>query len=519
MAKAALDDCGRKPPPGGRAGSRLLLFVVALLALGAALRLAVHIGAIHNPLEMDNGEGIVLMQAKHITDFSVAYRNIDTPPYVVFHYPPLYYLVVRLFLPLTGELLSAGRLTSVICSVVLAGLFALFFARVLPRSVRGTPRVALILLAAVIPFQLDSMAWTSLMRVDTLALLFAFAGLMVFAASTRLAPQMAAMVLFVAAVYTKQSTVAAAAACLGISALIDFRRTLGLAAFGAALALAFGGLWNVWTHGGFVRNLVFYNVNPFSLMRAAHIASKNFQTLGFFLPLPLTMAAMAVGRYPRFGLRGARARLRASVRRVGMRRALAICTTHFFISLALTVSVGKVGSNYNYFLEWNLSCCLLAVFLMAIWFGLPRRARRDSWHAAVAALLMLWAILTPLRAAENLRITAAQRAEHANSMEQAHRIVEQMRAAPGPVFTDGLVMLYQAGKDIYAEPAILHALALAGSWDQSGLIEQIRAHKFPLIVTSLLDDDHMYTPQVRGAIRDAYRLDDRIGGYDLYRPR
>jgi hypothetical protein len=519
MAKAAFDHYGRNPPPGGGTSKRLLLFVIAFLALGAALRLAIHISAIRNPLELDNGEGIVLMQAKHITDFSVAYRNIDTPPYVAFEYPPLYYLVVRLFLPLTGELLSAGRLTSVICSVVLAGLFALFFSRVLPRRVHGTPRAALILLAGVIPFQLYSMAWASLMRVDTLALLFAFAGLIVFTASARLAPQMAAMVLFVAAFYTKQSTVAAAAACLGICALLNFRRALGLAAFGAALALAFGGLWNVWTHGGFVRNLVFYLVNPFSLMRAAHIASKNFQELGLFLPLPLTMAVMVVGRYLRLGPRSAPARLRASVRRVGMRRALAICTAHFFVSLALTLSVGKVGSNYNYFLEWNLSCCLLAVFLMAIWFGLPHRARRDSWHAAVAALLVLWAVLTPLRAVEQLRITAAQRAEHAMSREHARRIVEQMRAAPGPILTDGMVMLYRAGKDVYAEPAILCNLALAGTWDQSGLIEQIRAHKFPLIVTSLLDDDHMYTPQVRDAIRDAYRLDDRIGGYDLCRPR
>jgi len=86
------------------------------------------------------------------------------------------------------------------------------------------------------------MAWAELMRVDMLALFFTFTGLLLFL----LAPRMrgldyAAFLFFALAIFTKQTEIAAPAACLAIALGVDWRQAVRLGAFlfllmGAGLA-------------------------------------------------------------------------------------------------------------------------------------------------------------------------------------------------------------------------------------------------------------------------------------------
>ncbi|HEU4766704.1 MAG TPA: hypothetical protein VFS77_04995, partial [Pyrinomonadaceae bacterium] len=64
--------------------------------------------------EIDYGEGIVWWQAAYVTDWKYAFRPIESYPHIVFHYPPLFHLVSRALAKLTGDLLMAGRLTSIL---------------------------------------------------------------------------------------------------------------------------------------------------------------------------------------------------------------------------------------------------------------------------------------------------------------------------------------------------------------------------------------------------------------------
>src|ERR1700757_4645094 len=71
------------------------------------------------PYEFDYGEGIVLWQAAHVTRLASAYAPIAQYPYIVFHYPPLYHAVSWAVSRLTGDLLFAGRLVSLVSTIAL----------------------------------------------------------------------------------------------------------------------------------------------------------------------------------------------------------------------------------------------------------------------------------------------------------------------------------------------------------------------------------------------------------------
>src|SRR5262245_45567388 len=95
---------------------KLLRLAVAVLftflAAGLATFIFQTILSIRTHDELDYGEGIVLWQAAHVTNWKAAYHPIAIYPHIVFHYPPLYHLASRAMAVATGDLLAAGRLVS-----------------------------------------------------------------------------------------------------------------------------------------------------------------------------------------------------------------------------------------------------------------------------------------------------------------------------------------------------------------------------------------------------------------------
>jgi 4-amino-4-deoxy-L-arabinose transferase-like glycosyltransferase len=114
--------------------------------------------------------------------------------------------------------------------------------------------------------------WSSLLRIDLLALALSTAGLYVVARwpTTRRGLVVSALLL-VAAVYTRQSYALAAP----LAAFVwlwthDRRQALGLAALVGGLSLLLFLVLNVLTRGGFLFNIVTANVNEFDIERVQH---------------------------------------------------------------------------------------------------------------------------------------------------------------------------------------------------------------------------------------------------------
>ena len=107
--------------------TRVYSFVILLpLVLHAAGFWRVVILNASNPYQLDYGEGIVLYQASQIANPEIAYKPINSYPFVVFHYPPLYHWCVLAVSFVTGDLLVAGRAVSVISGALMSARKRLF---------------------------------------------------------------------------------------------------------------------------------------------------------------------------------------------------------------------------------------------------------------------------------------------------------------------------------------------------------------------------------------------------------
>ena len=99
----------------------LVLFGVLLSVLAA------HVGAvgldimtaIRYPFELGYAEGIVWQQAALIPGPRM-YGTSQDLPFIVFNYPPLYYLLARAALLMQPDLLAAGRFVSALSTVLIA---------------------------------------------------------------------------------------------------------------------------------------------------------------------------------------------------------------------------------------------------------------------------------------------------------------------------------------------------------------------------------------------------------------
>jgi hypothetical protein len=79
----------------------VLGLVLALFLMGAALQAARMLWDVKEEMELDYGEGIILWQASRVFDLRDAFHPLEQYPHIVFHYAPLYHVVVRI---LTGVL-------------------------------------------------------------------------------------------------------------------------------------------------------------------------------------------------------------------------------------------------------------------------------------------------------------------------------------------------------------------------------------------------------------------------------
>jgi hypothetical protein len=103
----------------------------------------------------------------------------------------------------------------------------------------------------------------------------------------------------------------------------------------------------------------------------------------------------------------------------------------------------------------------------------------------------------------------------ADKASSSSTIVDLLRHAKGPIFSEDMTLLYQAGKEVPAEPAIIQCLASQGIWSEEPLIAMIHKHEFPFMVVLNLENPERYTPTLRRAIEHFYPVVTHIGKYEL----
>ena len=495
------------------AGGGAMVVAVALLIGYAAQFLRNAHDVIAYPFGIDYGEGIIWQQALLIPGPRM-YGAITDAPFIVFHYPPVYHLAVRALASLGLDPLAAGRGLSVACTLAVAGLSAWLVKRCLDERVGRRALAAGCIIAGLLPLSLEPVSyWSVLMRVDMLALFLSFLGVALVVVSARRPGWLAvALPVFVLAVYTKQTSIAAPAAALAVSLVVNRRATIIAASGGAALgAVAFG--WLEWlTGGGFGRHIISYNINLFTIHRLVGMVLRQWPYV-----VLLTAAISALVLLWRDGARAPAARSVSAAIRAQVPGA--ILTLWFLFAAAMVVMVGKEGSWVNYFIESMCVGAVLTGILAALgWHALfDDRGEQGITGRHRALLYLSLGLIVQLMVRPPFHFREPADLELTNIR---HRLVGEIAAATQPVLSGDMVLLLRAGHEVPIEPLIFEVLAAMGTWNQTPFLQLLADRSFAFVVTTTYDmpEAPLFTPEMQAAIAQFYPRLEQRGPYTIHFP-
>ncbi|MCL6647588.1 MAG: hypothetical protein K6U89_04575 [Chloroflexi bacterium] len=431
------------------------------------------------PTEALYGEGIVLGQALAVATGRPLYPPLGEPPYSVTAYPPLYYLAVATLLPVTGPSLVPGRLLSLAALALAAALVAL---AVTPLAGGRWGLLAASLFLA----QPAAAEWAGLHRVDSLALAFALAGLLL-ASRSRLGLAALALTL---SVLTKQTYLAAP---LAVPLwLVCNGRWREAARFSVTvLGLVSGGvlLLQHLSDGQFLRHIVGANLNPY------------FPTLVLAW---LGWAAVVSGPLL----------LGAVLGLIVLPRRWLLWKLYLLASLPNILALGKEGASFNYWFEPLAAAAVLTAGVLAL---LLVRWPRLAAASAVALLVTLLPA-----AAATARVSSAAVVQAGTDRPHVEQAVQFVRDVPGEVLSEDLAIPVLAGKPVAFEYVIFTILWAEGAWSAEPLIEDVAAGRYPYLLL-LGDDDPLagdcrcFPPPVWQALQQHYQREDHLGRFVVYR--
>jgi hypothetical protein len=323
-----------------------------------------------------------------------------------------------------------------------------------------------------------------------------------------------ASLLFVAAVFTKQTAIAAPTATFGL--LLFTRPRLAMKGIATCLILGMTVLLTLcWlTDGGFYRHIFLYNINrldPGRLAWILYVAAA--QALYVAIAAFVFIRRMSDIRSKYRSIPNARAELAANSADIR----LLIAAAYLLVSTLMLLLVAKSGSNINYFLDWFFAFGLFAAMApneVARGFR-DKPELRTMLGIGIPACLAIGALLAPLP-----RTGDGADSPHAHQLAQLARVIA---SAHKPVISDDMVVVIRGGQDVRWEPAIFAELASTGLWDQRPFIKRIRNHDFAFFIT--LDDEgkitfrHRYNPAVAEAMDSEYPVQQKIAGLVVRRPR
>ncbi|WP_293882363.1 glycosyltransferase family 39 protein [Sphingomonas sp.] len=504
--------------PGYKWGARITLAIAFIaLAVGFACYVLAVRKAVPFPFELDYGEGIVWEQMRQIVA-GHGYGPIEVFPAIVFHYPPLYHLLAAGFAAVSGfDQLAAGRLLSALSTIATGGFIALIVTRMTRvDGARGAWICGLI--AGLMIFGLmPVLMWSRMMRVDMVALLFSFAGLY-FGLRALVVPRAVhfAALCFVAAIFTKQTMIAAPVAVFATLLVIRPRTAWPGIVTAMVTALTALAILTWQTDGGFLHHIVLYNINRIQPGRMLQIFPA-FGQHGLYFGVAAIGIAHRFNRRRQYysgchGYLSLRQRLRGNLED----GQFVMVAGYFLLATLMLVTVAKSGSNYNYFIEWLSVTTILAGLAL-------RDAAVQAWSDGKSAPLLrtamiplaiaIQACLLPHAPNDDWLMSAGRRVE-------LDRLSNMIRVAQQPVISDEMVMLLRSGKTVLWEPAIFAELGSHGIWDERPFIAKIRHRDFAFFVTvndrgnSIFDD--RYNPKVADAMQAAYPRKQIVAGYTLH---
>ena len=461
----------------------LLIAAITLVVLAHAVPMVLSFWAamLRWPYPMQGSESLMVWEASKLARGESIYvaNGPDHHGFVSGPYTPLYFVAVAATLRLADTVYTGGRLLALGAWLTLLATIGALIWQAAPRraGVLGA-LVGVVGLATFTP----GIIWAVRVKPTIPALALAAIGLLIVQRSWR-SPRGAylwALVPFVAAYFTKQTTLAAPlAATLFLLCWAGWRPALRFVLVGAIGGLLPFAALTLLTRGEFFGHIV-----ADRRLRWEPQLVLNFGTLFLrdFWPL---LAAAAVG----------------ALALVWLGRP-SIAPFYLVCALGFVATIGVEGADHDHLIELAAASALAVGSALATVLDGSRRVSLVAWPLAALLAAQLITGWTPDR-----WYAAELAAPSSQTRRQLDLIVTNIRNTPGEVLSEEIGLNILAGKGVpYDDPQAMAALARAGRWDQRQLLDDLRARRFALVILPANPRDAIWTPEVLAAIRDNYDL-------------
>jgi len=518
------------------------------LALLAALLLArvldnarIMAGLFNWPFQHDESESMIVAETLLLDHGVNIYAKLTPQQFIAAPYPPLYYLLNWPAIHLLGATFKVGRALSLAATLGVGGLLI-----ALTRRMTGDWLAGII---AALAWGAVGMVgfWGVLVKPDMLTVALGLAGLLwLLRAAAGQGRIWGALPLFWAALYSKQTAVAAAVAACVWLILHDGRRGLLFSAIYAAGALIGTLLLNWWTAGGYFYHE--FTVHALPWFPAAYWDAFS-HWVGTYWPLLLpgllglglalwhdvrlriADCGLRIGRGTRRGATSSSVTNPQSAIRNPQSSAALLAAGYAAMSGITSSGAGTLGGNHNHLLDLTAALCWGLGLGVAALRAAPRPVGRLPAVGVALALCGGVGALDPTPHWLSHEFRVLPRTE----IDGMPNVAQYTSNTAGPIYSTDLSVLLVTNKwrinlwttdpytQTHAASAQIHRLA-ADRWDESALVAAVRAHYFSLVVLRCtLDDVNAgpvgdLSPALALALHDSYQLDKR-NVRCLYKPK
>jgi hypothetical protein len=149
---------------------------------------------------------------------------------------------------------------------------------------------------------------------------------------------------------------------------------------------------------------------------------------------------------------------------------------YLLASFVVSLTVGKLGAEVNYLIEFMGVVCAAVAVAVADGFAVSPQASGVGAAAAAMVLpaLLLWQV-AGLSHRPGIEWVEIPDAEEHQAMSQ---LLELVRETPGPVLSEDMTLLVLAGKPVQFQPFDMTQLAYMNLWDQRDFVRRLAAQKF-----------------------------------------
>lgn len=399
------------------------------------------------PFDIDYGEGITLFFATMFFQGENIYTDVSSYPLIPCLYTPVYPLLSAILIPVLGKSFISGRLISLMASLLI-GVIIYKMVKI------KTGNFSASLISSLVFFSFPHVVfWCSLFRVDTLAALFNLSGIYLFYKYRNTRGVYIVPFLFVLAIYTKQPSIILPVVTFTYLFIRGEKKlSLNLAAIFLAVSVVLSLIIDHITIGQFYLNIIRYNTLQFSITRAIDM------DLHFALEYPFILSFVLAYLF---------------------RSRLTLLNVYLITSLIYSgLIVGRVGSNFNYFLEpMTLMCITLGLFLNKWGINLGNlkneiKIKHSYSHVLIIALLMAQILLSVF--SSSLYTMPSKGA--------GERISTYVANSKGNVLIEDVGFALINNKEALIDSALMYELERKGIWNSSQLVEDCEAKKFSLII-------------------------------------